>query len=321
MEFDFISIILIFFVVSAIVTFLLKKFTKADTWFLISLIKTKKPLPWFDRLSKHTKFIDTFASIGLVIGFGAFAVDYLFGKKYSMKKRILLFIASVILLSLFIHSVDSLLGNPFSQSVIVGSLYPLLVLSFGVMGFAGFSIFALFLQAFDIISKYLLGLKSCPGVAPLIPGVEIPGVPITPPLHAWLSLLIILVVHEGFHGIVARRHNFKIKSSGVLLLGFLPIGAFVEPDDKKVKEAKAERLLPFLAAGPMANIILMVLTGLIVFASLAVLPIATESFFPGVQDSILDGVVIAGVSEETSFCGSTYPASAFNNLEEGDRIL
>ncbi|HZX34737.1 MAG TPA: site-2 protease family protein [archaeon] len=320
MEFDFTFILLAFLAVAAITTFLVKHFFKADTWFLISLIKTKKPLPFFEKMAKHEKFIDIFAAVGLILGFGAVAVDYLFWGKLSRGKRIALFIASTTALSFLVVLLDYFFGSIFSNNILIGGFYPVLVLSFGVMGLSGFALFSLALQALDIVSKYLIGVRGCPGVAPLIPGVELPNVPITPPLHAWISLLIILVVHEAMHGIVGKRHGFRLKSAGVLLLGFLPIGAFVEPDEKQVKKAKGEKLLPFLAAGPMANIALMVIAGLVVFGALAVIPPLTNSVFPGVQESIFSGVKVSSVLEDTSFCGSSYGSPAHGVLMEGDSI-
>ena len=186
-------------------------------------------------MARHSHILDVFALAGTVLGFGTFAVDYIYGRKLSREKRILLFVLSFTGLSALLVGIDAILGNPFSKNFMIGPAYPLLVASFGLMGFAGFALFSLFLQAIDIVVKYLIGSRGCPGVAPLIPGVEIPRVPVTPPLHAWLSLMIILVVHEAMHGILGRRHGFEIKSTGLILFGILPIGAFVEPNEEDLK--------------------------------------------------------------------------------------
>ena len=76
---EFLEILVIFLAVSLLVTYLIKRFTKHDTHLLISIIKTKKPLWVFDALSKHKKFLDVFATIGLILGFGEFAIDFLYG--------------------------------------------------------------------------------------------------------------------------------------------------------------------------------------------------------------------------------------------------
>lgn len=310
----------IFLVVSFAVAQLLKRFAKADTYLIVSLIRTKKPLEFFDRMAKHKKFLDLFAMLGLVLGFGAVTVDYCFGRKLPAAKRAMLFILSFATLSAFLMLLDQLLGNPFSKNILVGPAYPLLVASFGFMGFAGFALFSLLLQAVDIVGKYMLGIRGCPGVAPLIPGVEIPRVPITPPLHAWISLLIILLVHEGMHGILGRRHGFEIKSTGIILFGFLPIGAFVEPDEAAVRKAKEDKVLPFLAAGPMANLSLLLIAGLLLFAGVAASNALTEKLYPGLQEKIFTGVKVSKVSETTSLCGATYQSPAFDVFKEGDML-
>lgn len=313
--------ILAFLAVSAAITLLIKKFTKADTYYIISLIRTQRPLAFFDRMARHSRFLDVFASLGLVLGFGALAVDFLYGRKMPVYRRIALFVVSFASLSSLIYAADSAFGNFLSRSVLVGTAFPVVVASFGLLGLSGFTLLAMLLQAYDIVAKYMIGSRSCPGVAPLVPGVEIPGVPITPPLHAWISLLIILVAHEGMHGILGRRHGFRIKSTGVLLLGFLPIGAFVEPEESELKrEPVDEKVLSFLSAGPMANIALMVVAGIVLMGVASAFAPLTERLYPGIQDNLFSGVKVAGVLEQGSFCGSVYPSPAFGVLMEGDII-
>ncbi|HII59780.1 TPA: PDZ domain-containing protein [Methanocaldococcus jannaschii] len=78
-------------------------------------------------------------------------------------------------------------------------------------------------------------------VIPWIPGI--------------IALLIAISVHELAHGIFAKSFGIKVKSSGILLLLGLPLGAFVElgdefkTADKKIRGAIA-------SAGPLANLII-----------------------------------------------------------------
>jgi len=320
MELGFGAWLFIFLAVSALVTLLIKRFTKADTYFLISLIKTKRPLPFFERMAKNSALLDKFTSLGLILGFGAVAVDFLYGKKLDMLRRIVLFLGSFSILAGLLFAIDLLLGRGLSGSSLIGPYFPLLIASFGLLGLAGFTLFSLILQAASIIGNYLVGKGSCPGVAPLVPGIEIPGVPITPPLHAWISLLIILVCHEVMHGIVGRRHGFEIKSTGILLFGFLPIGAFVEPDEKEIAGAPGEKVVHFLAAGPMANIALMAIAGLILAGSLAVAGPLTNSLYPGVAENSISAVKVSKVLAQTEFCSQIYPSPAANRLKEKDII-
>ncbi|MEF8880582.1 MAG: site-2 protease family protein, partial [Candidatus Nanohaloarchaea archaeon] len=62
-----------------------------------------------------------------------------------------------------------------------------------------------------------------------------PGVTFVPAEYWFISIAVLMVVHELSHGIVARLEDFEINSVGVLVLGIIP-GAFVEP--------KGENMLP-----------------------------------------------------------------------------
>jgi membrane-associated protease RseP (regulator of RpoE activity) len=95
----------------------------------------------------------------------------------------------------------------------------------------------------------------------------LPGINPYLPLSVWLAVIVAVVIHEASHGIVARSLGMPIKSAGVLLFLFLPIGAFVEVDDKQLKESRARDSLRVLAAGSginfvvgMACILLLILT-------------------------------------------------------------
>ncbi|MGB9659472.1 MAG: site-2 protease family protein [Nitrososphaerales archaeon] len=90
---------------------------------------------------------------------------------------------------------------------------------------------------------------------PLI-NLGIPGInPYLPIVYGWIALIIAMIVHEGMHGILARSTGLSVKSSGIILLLILPIGAFVDIDEKELKKAKAKDSGRVLAAGPGANII------------------------------------------------------------------
>jgi len=79
------------------------------------------------------------------------------------------------------------------------------------------------------------------------------------PFLYWLIILpIILIPHELFHGIICRVERIRIKSIGLILFLFLS-GAFVEPDEKKLKKAKLLSKLKIFAAGSFANILVSLL--------------------------------------------------------------
>jgi membrane-associated protease RseP (regulator of RpoE activity) len=185
-------------------------------------------------------------------------------------------------------------------------------LGYLLTGFFGLSFLALvllFVHGIEIILNFFKGVRSIPGIAPLIPGIEIKNVPITVPWHGWIILVIILVIHEMSHGVQAFREKFRLKSLGVLFLGLLPIGAFVEPDEKELKKSKNdEKALRVLGAGPISNILLAILASLLLFFVLK--PLLLPSMIAE-EDSLGVGVVVAG----------TYAEPGISQLPKGTQIL
>ena len=299
-------------------TYLIKRYTKSETFYILSMVKTDRFNPWFEKLLFLGKWLDWFAKIGLVLGFGAIAVDYLWGRGRHFAVRIALFVFSSFVLYHFFQLVFArFMENPF-----IGEYSFTLAVVFAIGGFAFFMISSLLAYGIFIITNLLQGEAVCPGVAPLIPGVEIPNVPISVPLHAWLSFLIILVVHEGMHGVLARRAKIKIKSAGLLLAGLLPVGAFVEPDEKQVKKATPKQQLFLFAAGPTANIFLMIF--LIIAFNLLLLFVINPFVTPweqGIYQNSVDSVIVSGVDMNTNVCGRIYDSPAFGKLEEGMLVL
>ena len=121
---------------------------------------------------------------------------------------------------------------------------------------------------------------AAPGAVPIIPGVT------TPFWAGIFAIIILLVFHEFSHGIIARAEKIRLKSVGALLFGFLPLGAFVEPDEKQIKKAKTLTQLRIFAAGSFMNILVAMIVLFIVVV--AVLPAFT---------SPVDGAYILSVDE------------------------
>ncbi len=77
------------------------------------------------------------------------------------------------------------------------------------------------------------------------------------PFWYWfLALLILVVVHEFAHGVIAERFRIPIKSSGLaffgLVLPFVP-GAFVEPDEKVLTKKPWWQQIAVMGAGSTSN--------------------------------------------------------------------
>ncbi len=107
------------------------------------------------------------------------------------------------------------------------------------------------------------------------------------PLWFWLIMVTILLVpHEVFHGIVSRAVKVPLKSVGLAMFLIFP-GAFVEPDENKLKKARRIDRLKVFASGAFANI----LTAVTLFILL------TYVFQPAVIAEV--GVTVYNVSEKS----------------------
>lgn len=101
------------------------------------------------------------------------------------------------------------------------------------------------------------------GISLVIPGVKIPGSPLTPPLIiGWIALFFVIAIHEFSHGIVSVAHKVKVKASGIVFFGPL-MGAFVEPDEKELDKRHETAQYSVYAAGPWSNVILAIFAFLI----------------------------------------------------------
>ena len=97
----------------------------------------------------------------------------------------------------------------------------------------------------------------------------VPGVTVTSWEHIFAFLLaipIVLVVHEGAHGIVATLEKIKIKTGGFAVFIALFAG-FVEPDEEEFDNAKKVSKLRVIGAGATANVIFAFVLGAILITN------------------------------------------------------
>lgn len=97
------------------------------------------------------------------------------------------------------------------------------------------------------------------GFALVLPFTNVTGVGYLSFWHFIIALFIIAVIHEFAHGVVAKAHGLKIKSTGFAIFGLvfpaIP-AAFVEPDEKEMKKKSDVVQYSIFAAGPVINILL-----------------------------------------------------------------
>lgn len=100
--------------------------------------------------------------------------------------------------------------------------------------------------------------------------LAIPGVsdflPLSMAPEIIAGLFLGIVVHEGGHGVMSRVADIGVESMGLVNFAFLPVGAFVEPDEDEVEGASPGSRTRMFAAGIMNNFVLTAL----VFVLLAV---------------------------------------------------
>ncbi len=97
--------------------------------------------------------------------------------------------------------------------------------------------------------------------------LAIPGFnPILPLSYGIAALIVAMVVHEMAHGIQSRSNGIDVDSSG-LLYGVVPLGAFVEPNEKQVEAAPRRPRMDIYTAGITVNTVVAVIAALAVMLS------------------------------------------------------
>ena len=234
----------------------------------------------------------------LLLSFVALAwfLRYLMG----LKNTSLDYLFSTVLLTAafikFVEGIALVLGSdlklPFYISAIDGAfgIPPLLIGMF-------------MMQAFQI----LFAGSKMPGVAPMLPsvnsqgdvGVAVPGYDIFIPIvYALIAFTVLLFSHEFAHGVLARVHKIKLKSTGLLTFGIVPVGAFVEPDEKELEGRSSIQKMHVFAAGSFANVLVCAASIIIMFSLSAFLVSS-------------NGVLVAGLTENSTAIGI---------IEKGDVI-
>ncbi|MFH1591299.1 MAG: site-2 protease family protein [archaeon] len=178
--------------------------------------------------------------------------------------------------------------------------FPRLTLWFGylgiVVGFLGMAFIAVELVR-NVIMIFVTQAP-LPGVGIVAP-IKTKGFFFVPFFYWIISIFFIAVVHEFSHGLVARRHNIRIKSSGLAFLSVVvPVlpAAFVEPDMKQMDKKPLSQQLAMLGAGPFINIIFgFIFLGIVAFLFAPVINGMTE----------ITGVAVTSVvnDTETGFVG------------------
>ncbi|HID72582.1 TPA: hypothetical protein EYP38_01455 [Candidatus Micrarchaeota archaeon] len=241
---------------------MIKKYKLPSEMGLI-LVRSKMGLKAINRLARKERFWNFFVDAGNGIAYGLSSV-LLMRKNMRWDSLVtglltLAFVwkfvlptAMIFLSELFGTGMVERVGDqvdvssiPIFMAVILmlGGLFLILLLSI-----IGYGLYVLI----ETVSSFLNGAGAPPDIEPggtlLLPGVNLPF------FEGVLALLIILVVHEGAHAILSRIGRIPILSSGIVLFGIIPIGAFVEPDEKKLAKLDKVKQTRVLVAGSTSNL-------------------------------------------------------------------
>ena len=165
------------------------------------------------------------------------------------------------------------------------------VAGFLMMGFA-------FWFLINNISTYFVEPTEFAELTVLIPGVTLTSS--TSITYFLLSIPIVLIIHEGAHGIVATLEKIKIKTGGFAIFIALFAG-FVEPDEDEFNNAKKISKLRVIGAGATSNVIFAFALGLILLTNplfAIILPEPILSFFYDSPDGVLVLSIIEGSGAE-----------------------
>jgi membrane-associated protease RseP (regulator of RpoE activity) len=166
----------------------------------------------------------------------------------------------------------------------------------GIRVFADVSVIAGFLMMgfafwflFSNITNYFVQPTEFAELTVLIPGVTLTSGSAI--MYFLLSIPIVLVVHEGAHGIVGVMEKIGIKTGGFAIFIAMFAG-FVEPDEEQFSKAKKISRLRLIGAGPTSNVIFAFALGAILFTNPMFAMVVPEPFLSSFYEEAEDGVLV-----------------------------
>ena len=170
----------------------------------------------------------------------------------------------------------------------------------GVRIFADVSVIAGFLMMgfafwflFQNITNFFIQPTEFAELTVLIPGVTLTSASAI--LYFLLSIPVVLIIHEGAHGIVATLEKIKIKTGGFAIFIAMFAG-FVEPDEEEFDKAKKISRLRVIGAGATSNVLFAFALGAILLTNPLFAIIVPEPFLGWFYESP-EGVLVLSVIE------------------------
>lgn len=315
---------------------LLLRRTKARRYAVFFMLETRHGLRLVDKIARLSpSFWKFFGDMAIVVSFGGVGAYYVskyrntwlitlilglfclylvhatFGL-YALLAGLLVLAAGVFALRKSARPFLHFIASAALMGIVMFSIYPgfsnvalfrpFVAMLVGIFGVPALLISMLFSQA----SKIVVEQSQIPGVSPLLPtigsegpGFFFPGTGIFIPLwQALIAMICLLVPHEFAHGILSRAHKIRLKSAGVLTAGPVPVGAFVEPDERAMKLRRSRDRMRLYAVGSFTNIIVSVISLVLLMTVMApLLDVMTEPTGMAVTN-VLNGTPAYGVLQK-----------------------
>jgi membrane-associated protease RseP (regulator of RpoE activity) len=161
----------------------------------------------------------------------------------------------------------------------------------------------------------------------LIPGVN-DFIPST--FAVWFALVFAIVTHEFGHGLLSRVENICVKYTGILAL-VIPIGAFVEPDEREIEKSTLATKLRMFAAGITNNVVVGVICIAVLMLLLGMVAPGTVPFVQGIYEGYpadlagmqsgtvilaINGISVANTADLSTILSETTPGQMIRVLGE-----
>jgi hypothetical protein len=230
------------------------------------MLRSKRGLAIIADISRNEAFWKFFSDMGATMAYGLLSIPLMRGNtspKSVVCGLVMLLLITLVVAPLVMPFMTQVLKidvmekakasvSPVTSSfapyalvlLLLGGLFILLLASLVMYG-----IVVLSAAAATILSGTNVLASTTPGATFLLPGVNLPFV------EGIAALVIIMVVHEGAHAVLSRIGKIPLLSSGVVLFGIIPIGAFVEPDEAKLTKLEKVAQTRVLVAGSTANLV------------------------------------------------------------------
>ena len=162
------------------------------------------------------------------------------------------------------------------------------IAGFIMMGFA-------FWFLLNNVSNFFVAQSEFNELTVLIPGITLTSAPAI--TYFLLSIPIVLVMHEGGHGIVAALEKIKIKTGGFAIFIAMFAG-FVEPDEEEFEKAKKISKLRVIGAGATSNVLFALVLGVVLLTNPFFAMVVPEPLLSTFYE-LPEGVLILSIIENS----------------------